>query len=79
MLALHTCIIPSFNTLGAHGLFSFVQWKANLASMSRVAAGQSLSVNQLVDMEWRFGGKLANESLSNQNTFWMSQLYSIVC
>ena len=24
--------------------------------MSRVAAGQSLSVNQLVDMEWRFGG-----------------------
>lgn len=25
--------------------------------MSRVAAGQSLSVNQLVDMEWRFGGE----------------------
>lgn len=26
--------------------------------MSRVAAGQSLAVNQLVDMEWRFGGEL---------------------
>ena len=25
--------------------------------MSRAAAGQSLTVNQLVDMEWRFGGK----------------------
>ena len=25
--------------------------------MSRVAAGQSLTVNQLVDMEWKFGGK----------------------
>ena len=24
--------------------------------MSRVAAGQSLTVNQLVDMEWKFGG-----------------------
>ena len=33
------------------------QWKNNLPSMSRIAAGQSLTVNQLLDMEWRFGGK----------------------
>ena len=33
-----------------------IQWKANLVSLSRVAAGQSLTVNQLVDMEWKFGG-----------------------
>ena len=32
------------------------QWKTNLVAMSRIAAGQSLTVNQLVDMEWRFGG-----------------------
>lgn len=32
------------------------QWKGNLMALSRVAAGQSLTVNQLVDMEWRFGG-----------------------
>lgn len=32
------------------------QWKGNLVAMSRVAAGQTLTVNQLVDMEWRFGG-----------------------
>lgn len=31
------------------------QWRSNLPAMSRVAAGQSLTVNQLVDMEWRFG------------------------
>lgn len=34
------------------------QWKGNLVAMSRVAAGQALTVNQLVDMEWRFGGEL---------------------
>ena len=33
------------------------EWKTNLVAMSRVAAGQSLTVNQLVDMEWRFGGE----------------------
>jgi hypothetical protein len=32
------------------------QWKANLGTFSRFAVGQSLTVNQLVDMEWRFGG-----------------------
>jgi hypothetical protein len=40
-------------------IFSFppsIQWRTNLAAMSRVAAGQSLTVNQLVDMEWKFGG-----------------------
>ena len=41
-------------------LFDFFfdsQWKANLVAFSRIAVGQSLTVNQLVDMEWRFGGK----------------------
>jgi len=33
------------------------QWKSNMVAMSRIAAGQSLTVNQLVDMEWRFGGQ----------------------
>lgn len=32
------------------------QWKANLPAFSRISGGQSLSVNQLVDMEWKFGG-----------------------
>ena len=32
------------------------QWKCNLSTFSRITVGQSLNVNQLVDMEWRFGG-----------------------
>ena len=36
------------------------QWKTNMATFSRIAVGQSLNVNQLVDMEWRFGGNLIN-------------------
>ncbi|XP_063065680.1 COMM domain-containing protein 7 [Engraulis encrasicolus] len=31
------------------------QWKANYAGISRVAVVQTLMVNQLVDMEWKFG------------------------
>ena len=38
-------------------MFLFSQWKANLVAFSRIAVGQSLTVNQLIDMEWRFGGK----------------------
>lgn len=30
-------------------------WKANLGAMSRVVLAQTLSVNRLVDMEWKFG------------------------
>ena len=40
-----------------------MQWRTNLAAMSRVAAGQSLTVNQLVDMEWKFGGLLVGTDL----------------
>ncbi|XP_062396862.1 COMM domain-containing protein 7 [Sardina pilchardus] len=31
------------------------QWKVHSAVLSRVAVGQTLMVNQLVDMEWKFG------------------------
>ncbi|XP_065196771.1 COMM domain-containing protein 7-like [Sycon ciliatum] len=30
-------------------------WKSNLVGLSRTAVSQTLNVNQLVDMEWRFG------------------------
>ena len=32
------------------------QWQEKQASLSRSALGQTLMVNQLVDMEWKFGG-----------------------
>lgn len=39
-------------------------------SLSRVAAGQSLTVNQLVDMEWRFGVTAADSDMKKVgNTF----------
>ena len=31
-------------------------WSANLVAMSRVVLGQTLVVNKLVDLDWRFGG-----------------------
>lgn len=42
------------------------QWKTNLLALSRIAAGQSLTVNQLVDMEWRFGGKRISSPLFSE-------------
>ncbi|KAJ8370715.1 hypothetical protein SKAU_G00107430 [Synaphobranchus kaupii] len=32
------------------------QWKVHYPVLSRLAVGQTLMVNQLVDMEWKFGG-----------------------
>merc|ERR1711894_32709 len=31
------------------------QWKANMSGLSQSVLGQTLMVNQLVDMEWKFG------------------------
>ncbi|XP_072050992.1 COMM domain-containing protein 7-like [Amphiura filiformis] len=39
------------------------KWKSNLVGLSRTAAGQSLMVNQLVDMEWKFGVTAASSEL----------------
>ncbi len=51
-------------------LVCYSQWKANLLSLSRLAAGQSLTVNQLVDMEWRFGVTAADSDMKKVgNTF----------
>lgn len=52
-----------FDLLGVPGLseekgsWVAAQWKTNLGTFSKIAVGQSLTVNQLVDMEWRFGGE----------------------
>ena len=31
------------------------KWKSNLVALSRSVVGQTFSINQLVDMEWKFG------------------------
>ncbi|ESO89994.1 hypothetical protein LOTGIDRAFT_164694 [Lottia gigantea] len=46
------------------------QWKTNLALLSRSALGQTLMVNQLVDMEWKFGVTASSSELDKVgNTF----------
>uniref|UniRef100_A0A3B1K5F0 COMM domain containing 7 n=1 Tax=Astyanax mexicanus TaxID=7994 RepID=A0A3B1K5F0_ASTMX len=36
------------------------QWRVHNPLLSRLAVGQTLMVNQLVDMEWKFGGKFCS-------------------
>ena len=38
-------------------------WKAYFVSLSRAVIGSTLMVNQLVDMEWKFGVTAANSEL----------------
>lgn len=52
------------------GQYFAEQWKANLIVLSRSALGQTLMVNQLVDMEWKFGVTAASSELDKVgNTF----------
>lgn len=37
------------------------QWGEHYAALSRLAVRQTLMVNQLVDMEWKFGGKTTSD------------------
>ena len=43
------------------------QWKSNIVALSRSALGQTLMVNQLVDIEWKFGGKKLHNLVSNDH------------
>ncbi|PIK41682.1 putative COMM domain-containing protein 7 isoform X3 [Apostichopus japonicus] len=46
------------------------QWQTNLIALSRVAAGQTLVINKLIDMEWKFGVTAASSELNTVgNTF----------
>ncbi|KAH3816101.1 hypothetical protein DPMN_117609 [Dreissena polymorpha] len=46
------------------------QWKTNQLALSRSALGQTLMVNQLLDMEWKFGVTAASSELDKVgNTF----------
>ncbi|GAB1609211.1 COMM domain-containing protein 7-like [Argonauta hians] len=46
------------------------QWKKNMASLSATALGQTVMVNQLVDMDWKFGVTLSSSELTKVgNTF----------
>ena len=38
-------------------------WKTNIVALSRSVVGQTFMVNQLVDMEWKFGVTAASSDL----------------
>uniref|UniRef100_A0A3Q4MIY9 COMM domain containing 7 n=1 Tax=Neolamprologus brichardi TaxID=32507 RepID=A0A3Q4MIY9_NEOBR len=52
-------------TLGAHP-----SWAEHYAALTRLAVGQTLMVNQLVDMEWKFGGK--NDQTWRARQIWLT-------
>ncbi|KAG1714058.1 COMM domain-containing protein 7 [Nymphon striatum] len=37
------------------------KWNENIATMSKAAQAQTLTVNQLIDMDWKFGGAVKLE------------------
>ena len=43
-------------------------WKQKFTSISRSAIGQTLMVNQLVDMDWKFGVTASTSDLAKSGT-----------
>ena len=46
-------------------------WKKKFVQLSRTAITQTLMVNQLVDMEWKFGITAANDDLGKVGQSWL--------
>ncbi|XP_048839221.1 COMM domain-containing protein 7 [Brienomyrus brachyistius] len=47
------------------------QWKVHYAVLSRLAVGQTLMVNQLVDMEWKFGVTVGTSELEKAGNIFL--------
>ncbi|XP_033009778.1 COMM domain-containing protein 7 isoform X2 [Lacerta agilis] len=47
------------------------QWKEKSPTLSRLAVGQTLMVNQLVDMEWKFGVTAGSSELEKAGSIFM--------
>lgn len=54
-----------------------MQWGEHYAALSRLAVRQTLMVNQLVDMEWKFGGNETNHSVITEGGALQSCLLSL--
>ncbi|XP_073463382.1 COMM domain-containing protein 7 [Aquarana catesbeiana] len=44
------------------------EWSRDAAALSRLAVGRTLSINQLVDMEWKFGVTAASSELEKSGS-----------
>ncbi|KAL1249799.1 hypothetical protein QQF64_020804 [Cirrhinus molitorella] len=47
------------------------QWKTHYPVLSRLAVGQTLTVNQLVDMEWKFGVTVGTSELQKTGNIFL--------
>ncbi|XP_051887607.1 COMM domain-containing protein 7 isoform X1 [Pristis pectinata] len=47
------------------------QWKLHSAVLSRLALGQTMTVNQLVDMEWKFGVTAGSSELQKVGSIFL--------
>ncbi|KAJ6655863.1 hypothetical protein lerEdw1_004633 [Lerista edwardsae] len=47
------------------------QWKENSPTLSRLAVGQTLIVNQLIDMEWKFGVTAGSSELKKVGSIFL--------
>ncbi|KAM9296980.1 COMM domain-containing protein 7 [Gastrophryne carolinensis] len=53
------------------------QWSRDAAVLTRLAVGRTLSINQLVDMEWKFGVTAASSELEKAGSIFL-QLKMVV-
>ncbi|NXO00444.1 COMD7 protein, partial [Rhinopomastus cyanomelas] len=47
------------------------QWKANSPALTRLAVDQTLMINQLIDMEWRFGVTAGSSELEKVGSIFL--------
>ncbi|XP_075702193.1 COMM domain-containing protein 7 isoform X2 [Rhinoderma darwinii] len=47
------------------------KWRSDAAVLTRLAVGRTLSINQLVDMEWKFGVTAASSELEKAGTIFL--------
>ncbi|CAI5648912.1 COMM domain-containing protein 7 isoform X3 [Oreochromis aureus] len=48
-----------------------LQWAEHYAALTRLAVGQTLMVNQLVDMEWKFGVTVGTSEIQKLGTVFL--------
>ncbi|XP_078507916.1 COMM domain-containing protein 7 [Lissotriton helveticus] len=63
-----------FITLGLSGekaSYFAEQWKINTPALTRLALGQTLMINQLVDMEWKFGVTAGSSELQKVGSIFL--------
>uniref|UniRef100_A0A803SST0 COMM domain-containing protein n=1 Tax=Anolis carolinensis TaxID=28377 RepID=A0A803SST0_ANOCA len=65
------CVVSLAGLSEEKASFFEEQWKGNVATLSRLAVGQTLMVNQLMDMEWKFGVTAGSSELGKVGSIFL--------